>query len=263
VGDDAVYFDNPDLPNTRSEMALPLRIAGDEIIGVLDVQSIVSSAFQQEDIEVLSTLADQVAVAIQNARTYETMQELARTRRKRCPARYLEDAWRVLESEETSGWLSASRAGQVNPTDPPADVGARQERPSPKRGRPWRKMRKDRRARRPDPPARRGDRRDGHPHAHDEHDWDEDEVDIAEAVADRLSLALETSLLLRATQRRAETRAHHSRHLRQDRRDHPVRLDPAHSRRGTQPRAGRFRGAGTDPTRHARNENGIGTEQWQ
>jgi signal transduction protein with GAF and PtsI domain len=40
--------------------------------------------------------------------------------------------------------------------------------------------------------------------AHDEHDWDEDEVDIAEAVADRLSLALETSLLLKSTQRRAE-----------------------------------------------------------
>jgi signal transduction protein with GAF and PtsI domain len=40
--------------------------------------------------------------------------------------------------------------------------------------------------------------------AHDEHEWDEDEVDIAEAVADRLSLALETSLLLRSTQRRVE-----------------------------------------------------------
>lgn len=40
--------------------------------------------------------------------------------------------------------------------------------------------------------------------ARDEHEWDEDEVDIAEAVADRLSLALETSLLLKSTQRRAE-----------------------------------------------------------
>ena len=40
--------------------------------------------------------------------------------------------------------------------------------------------------------------------AKSDHEWDEDEVDIAEAVADRLSLALETSLLLKSTQRRAE-----------------------------------------------------------
>ena len=43
VGDDAVFFDNPDLPNTRSEMALPLRARG-RLIGVLDVQSAESEA---------------------------------------------------------------------------------------------------------------------------------------------------------------------------------------------------------------------------
>jgi GAF domain-containing protein/HAMP domain-containing protein len=67
VGTDAVYFNNPDLPKTRSEMALPL-IVRDRVIGVLDVQSTKASAFSSEDIEILQILADQVALAIDNAR---------------------------------------------------------------------------------------------------------------------------------------------------------------------------------------------------
>lgn len=75
TGADFIYFNNPDLPNTRSEMALPLLRTGGEIIGVLDVQSTVPNAFSQEDIEVLSALADQVAVAITNAALYEETQK--------------------------------------------------------------------------------------------------------------------------------------------------------------------------------------------
>ena len=63
VGADAVYFDNPDLPDTRSEMAVPLTI-GEKVIGALDVQSEKQSAFNDEDIAVLTTMADQVAIAI-------------------------------------------------------------------------------------------------------------------------------------------------------------------------------------------------------
>lgn len=70
VGADAVYFDNPDLPDTRSEMALPLKSDAD-IIGALDVQSTEPDAFTEEDVNVLSTLADQVSTAILNARLYE------------------------------------------------------------------------------------------------------------------------------------------------------------------------------------------------
>ncbi|MCC7118009.1 MAG: GAF domain-containing protein [Anaerolineales bacterium] len=73
TGSDSVYFNNPDLPNTHSEIALPLLKSG-EIIGVLDVQSTEPNAFSQEDIEILSTLADQVAVAITNATLYEETQ---------------------------------------------------------------------------------------------------------------------------------------------------------------------------------------------
>jgi GAF domain-containing protein len=67
VGTDAVYFNNPDLPNTRSEVALPLK-SNRETIGVLDVQSTEAGAFSDEDLQVLTALANQVSIAIENAR---------------------------------------------------------------------------------------------------------------------------------------------------------------------------------------------------
>lgn len=70
VGADAVYFDNPDLPHTRSEMALPLKV-GDQIIGALDVQSTTAAAYDEEDVVLLGALADQIAIAIENARLFE------------------------------------------------------------------------------------------------------------------------------------------------------------------------------------------------
>jgi GAF domain-containing protein/HAMP domain-containing protein len=71
---DAVFSVNPDLPNTKSEMALPLRI-GENIIGALDVQSTQPGAFTEQDTEALSTLADQVSIAIQNSRLFESTQK--------------------------------------------------------------------------------------------------------------------------------------------------------------------------------------------
>ncbi len=73
VGRDAVFFDNPDLPETRSEMALPMKAHG-QIIGVLDVQSKDPAAFTIDDISTLQILADQIALAIDNARLLETSQ---------------------------------------------------------------------------------------------------------------------------------------------------------------------------------------------
>ena len=73
VGEEAVFFNNPDLPETQSEMSLPLRFGG-EIIGVLDIQSKTQNAFSEQDVEIFSILADQVSVAIQNARSLEKAQ---------------------------------------------------------------------------------------------------------------------------------------------------------------------------------------------
>jgi GAF domain-containing protein len=69
TGSDAIFFDNPDLPETRSEMAVPLSI-GSKVIGALDVQSEQPDAFSEEDISILSTLANQAAIAIENARLF-------------------------------------------------------------------------------------------------------------------------------------------------------------------------------------------------
>ena len=75
TGADAIYFDNPDLPETRSEMALPLLRSEKHVIGVLDVQSKEANAFGQEDIHTLTILAEQVAIAIDNARLFEELQK--------------------------------------------------------------------------------------------------------------------------------------------------------------------------------------------
>jgi GAF domain-containing protein len=67
VGADAVFFNNPDLPDTRSEVALPMKVKA-ETIGVLDVQSMEAGAFSSEDLQVLTALANQVSIALENAK---------------------------------------------------------------------------------------------------------------------------------------------------------------------------------------------------
>lgn len=70
VGKDATFFNNPDLPLTRSEIALPL-VVGGQMLGALDVQSIESMAFSDEVSSTLQILAEQLAVAIQNANLFD------------------------------------------------------------------------------------------------------------------------------------------------------------------------------------------------
>lgn len=65
-GPDSVHRPNELLPDTRTELALPL-IAGERVIGALDVQSLAPYAFTDDHINVLQTLANQIAVAIDNA----------------------------------------------------------------------------------------------------------------------------------------------------------------------------------------------------
>jgi PAS domain S-box-containing protein len=70
-----LYVPNPFLLDTRSEVAIPLRI-GTRSVGVIDIQSTQTHAFTEDDLSVLQSLADQVAVAIDNARSYELSQQL-------------------------------------------------------------------------------------------------------------------------------------------------------------------------------------------
>jgi GAF domain-containing protein/HAMP domain-containing protein len=91
VGADAVYFDNPDLPDTRSEVGLPL-IIHEKVIGVLDVQSMQPAAFSEEDLEIFQMLADQVAVAIENARLLTESQQALKELQSRYGAQ-VRQAW--------------------------------------------------------------------------------------------------------------------------------------------------------------------------
>jgi GAF domain-containing protein len=198
VGSDAAFFNNPDLPDTHSEMALPL-LTGDQIIGILDIQSTASNAFQEDDIEVLSTLADQVAIAIQNARTYETSQELLKDA-QRTSDTFLHESWRVLQNEQESLGYQISE-NKLRPLTQPSISNQIQKA-----------MISNSTVKESGDnavlaiPIRLRDQVIGvmDIRVPEEHEWGSDEIDIAEAVAERLSLALESSLLLKSTQRRAE-----------------------------------------------------------
>ncbi|MDY0020693.1 MAG: GAF domain-containing protein, partial [Anaerolineae bacterium] len=101
VGEEAVRFDNPVLPETRSEMALPLRSRG-KVIGAMSVQSTEEAAFDETDISVMQTMADQMATAIDNARLFtESQQALESTRR--AYGQLSQQAWMDLLMGRT-GW---------------------------------------------------------------------------------------------------------------------------------------------------------------
>jgi GAF domain-containing protein len=74
VETDEMFFDNPDLPDTCSEMAVPLLSQG-KVIGALDVQDTEPDAFRDGDLAVMQTLADLVVVAINNAQLFQQAQE--------------------------------------------------------------------------------------------------------------------------------------------------------------------------------------------
>jgi GAF domain-containing protein len=198
AGSDAAYFDNPDLSNTRSELALPL-LSINEIIGVLDIQSTEENAFQPEDMEVLSTLADQVTIAIQNARSYEITQELLK-QAERTSGAYLRESWKSLHSQNVRiGYLASGNTLKIlekpisSPQIEQAITGREAVAESGKK--PVLAV-----------PIHLRNEVVGVMDIQmpNEHDWDPDEIDIAKAVAERLSLAIETSLLIETTQRRAE-----------------------------------------------------------
>jgi GAF domain-containing protein/HAMP domain-containing protein len=105
VGAEAVRFDNPHLPKTRSEMALPLRSRGN-VIGAMTAQSVEEAAFDETDIAVMQTMADQVAVAIDNARLFAKTQAALEAER-RAYGELSREAWRrLVRTRPDLGFLS-------------------------------------------------------------------------------------------------------------------------------------------------------------
>lgn len=196
VGTDAVFFDNPDLPETRSEMALPLRVGG-RVIGALDVQSTQTNAFSNEDINVLATLADQVAIAIENTRLFsEARTALAES--QNTLDKYVKQEWGSYARQvRLTGFVFDGK--QVTPLD---NDGKREQRPLPQtgglslenassaisipirlRGQTIGVL---------DVKSRSGQRK-----------WTQDEIALLEAAAERAALALENARLVESAQRRA------------------------------------------------------------
>jgi GAF domain-containing protein len=97
TGEDAAFFNNPDLPDTRSEMAVALKISN-QIVGVIDIQSTEANAFSQEDTEVFTALSDQVAIAIENVRLFESTQK-SLSESETIYRQYLRSEWGRLSGE--------------------------------------------------------------------------------------------------------------------------------------------------------------------
>ncbi|HVN52823.1 MAG TPA: GAF domain-containing protein [Anaerolineaceae bacterium] len=114
VGLDATRFNNPNLPLTRSEMALPL-IAHDKVLGSLTVQSSSPRAFDEDDILVMQGIADILATALENGRLFQETQknldEIEALHRQ-----YLSEAW--SEAESVMGGLHVSyESSETRPVD--------------------------------------------------------------------------------------------------------------------------------------------------
>jgi len=112
VTQNAHYLLDERLPETRSELVIPLQL-GDRVIGTLDVQSSQVDAFAEEDVLLIQSLGDQIAVAIDNARLYDRSRELAVLEERTRLARELHDS--VTQSLYsllllTEGWRRTASA---------------------------------------------------------------------------------------------------------------------------------------------------------
>ena len=200
VGTDAIYFDNPDLPETHSEIALPLRYE-ERVIGALDVQSTEPNAFNQDDMEVLLTLADQVAAAINNAQTIENAKK-ALIESQIALGKTIQDSWKVMRPKSPGIGFQL-----VNSALLPLERGLEGEhiREALTKGIPAIFNQEGTPSSMAIPISLRGQVIGViNLNTRNQRKLTTDDVDIARAVTERLSLAIETATLLQATQHRAD-----------------------------------------------------------
>lgn len=201
TGADAIYFNNPDLPETRSELALPLLRKGSEVIGVLDVQSREPNAFSQEDVRTLSTLAEQVSIAIENARLFEEQQRIL-LETQAVYSRDLREGWaRFTRSQNLAGIQRRNLKSSIlsEPLELPGAVEAIRS------GSIYRKTESDGSALLTIPIKLR-EQTVGILNVRSEsaHTWTEDELDVVSAIIERAALAIENARLLDESRQTAE-----------------------------------------------------------
>jgi GAF domain-containing protein/HAMP domain-containing protein len=195
VGADAVFFNNPDLPDTRSEIALPLNARG-QTIGVIDVQSREAGAFTTEDLNTLNVLADQVAIAIENARLFgET--EKALTEVQAVYRQYISQEWGgIAGRDRTLGYRHSLQGGSRVEGQAAAPNKAMVVTPSASSGAAALAV-----------PVKLRNQVIGTINIHAARpgrDWSADEIGMVQAISERLALALENARLFEETARRAE-----------------------------------------------------------
>jgi GAF domain-containing protein len=180
VGEDATFFNYPDLPTTRSEIALPLK-SGSTILGVLNLQSEEPAAFSDHDIEALSLLADQVSIIIQNARLYDETQS-ALSEAQSVFSKTIQTSWNeIVESEKGVFQFVNGQFKEVSrlPEDGQDTEGAL-EMPILIRGERLGKLNIKTQVQR---------------------EWTEQEIRIFQSIVDRVGFALENARLFRDAQR--------------------------------------------------------------
>lgn len=110
------FFRNPLLPKTQAELAVPLR-KGEIIFGVLDMQSEETGGFSQEDLTLMQSIADQVAVAIDNARLFQQAQITA-VEAEALARRLTREVWRGIgDKVETTGYVFTKSGVTAAPTE--------------------------------------------------------------------------------------------------------------------------------------------------
>jgi GAF domain-containing protein/HAMP domain-containing protein len=184
TGEDAAFFENPDLPQTRSELALPLRARG-EVIGALDVQSTEAAAFTDQDVEVLQILADQVAMAVSNARLFQQTQTALEDER-RVYGELRREAWQhEFQTQTKLNYFCDERGVRLadGPDSKPVATGL-----------PELTL-----------PVSLGDQILGSIQVHKDQadEWTAEEIALLGTLADQLGLALENARLFGDSQRRA------------------------------------------------------------
>jgi GAF domain-containing protein/HAMP domain-containing protein len=188
VGEDAVRVATPELPNTRSEAALALRSRG-KVLGAVTIQSDRPGAFDEQSIAVLQALADQVAVAIDNASLFAESQAALEAER-RAYGELSRRAWSdLLQARSITGYQYGVEHGRVT------QLSRDKQRLESAEGLPEVEL-----------PIQVHGVVIGTIVAHkpaDVGEWQQDEVTMLEEMASQLGIAMESARLYQDTQRRA------------------------------------------------------------